>query len=62
MDFWDITFPRDGGCQLDVTNRDVLGRASRGIRVELVVPELFDALRLFVWIFLLSQEFLGDSG
>lgn len=32
---------------MDVTNRDVLGRASRGIRVELVVPKLFDPLRLF---------------
>lgn len=55
-------FPRDGGCWMDVTDRDVLGRASRGIRVELVVPKLFDPLLLFVWIFLLSQEFLGDLG
>lgn len=41
-------FPRDGGHWMDVTDRDVLGRASRGIRVELVVPKLFDPLRLFV--------------
>lgn len=45
---------------MDVTSRDVLGGASCGICVRLVVPKLFDPL--FVWIFLLSQEFLGDLG
>lgn len=49
---------------MDVTNRDVSGRASPGIPLELVVPKLFDPLRLFVfvWIFLPSREFLGDLG
>lgn len=32
---------------MDVTNRDVLGTASHGIRMELIVPKLFDPLRLF---------------